>query len=74
MADCPDGFWIRVVFHIAEIFETFGVVTVASNEVVFVDFEDVGEEAEKREEDVVMDVLNPDILASPNKCCAVCEH
>ena len=74
MTDRPEGLWVRVIFHVTEIFETFFFIAVAIHEVVFVNFEDVSEEAEKRQEDVVMNVLNSYILATPNKCGTSHEH
>ena len=68
MADRPEGLWVRVIFHVAEILQTFFFIAVAIHEVVFVNFKDVSEKAEERQEDIVMDVLNLYILASPNKC------
>jgi hypothetical protein len=63
-----------VIFHVAEIFETFFFIAVAIHEVVFVYFQDVSEEAEERQEDVVMNVLNSYILATPNKYGTGHEH
>ena len=56
VADCPDvvevcigGLGPRVILHVAQVFEAFGGVAVASDEVVFWDFKDVGEQAEEWE-------------------------
>jgi hypothetical protein len=48
VTDCPEGLWVWMIFHVAEVFEAFFFVAVAIHEVVFVDFEDVSEEAEER--------------------------
>jgi hypothetical protein len=68
VADRPEGLWVRMIFHVPEIFETFFFIAVAIHEIVFIDFEDMSEEAKEGQEDVVVDMLNPYILASPNQC------
>jgi hypothetical protein len=67
MPDCPEGLWVGVVFHVAEILEAFLIVTVAIYEVVFVDFQCDSENAEEWEEDFVVDVL---FSSSQTRACA----
>jgi hypothetical protein len=74
VTDRPEGLWVRMIFHVAEIFETFFFIAVAIHEVVFVDFEDMSEKAKEGQEDVVVDKLNPYILASPSKFGTGHEH
>jgi len=56
VTDRPEGLWVRMIFHITEIFQALFFIAVAVHEVVFVKFKDMSEEAEERQEDIVMDV------------------
>jgi hypothetical protein len=38
MPECPEGLWVGMVFHVAEVLEAFLIITVAVYEVVLVDF------------------------------------
>ena len=61
MSAGPEISGVRVVFHVAEVLESFGVVAVTVDEVFLVDFKRVGEDSQKWEENLVVDVL----------CCSV---
>jgi hypothetical protein len=67
MPDCPEGLWVGVVFHVAEILEAFLIETVAIYEVFFVDFQCDSEDAEEWEENFVVDVL---FSSSQTRACA----
>lgn len=53
----PESSGVGVVLHVAEILEPFGVVAVTVHEIVFVNLKHIGEDSQKWEENLVMDVL-----------------
>ena len=57
VSDRPDWFGVGMVFHVSEILEPFSIIAIPVHEVIFVDFERNCENAEKWEEDFVMDML-----------------
>ena len=55
--DSPEIFWIRVVFHVSEVLQTFSIISVSVDEIVFVDLQSKSEYFEQWKKDLVVDVL-----------------
>ena len=69
MSAGPEIPGVRVVFHVAEILESFGVVAVTVDEVFFVYLKRVGEDSQKREENLVVDVLYCSVRSRRTPMC-----